>query len=64
VTLIQSSVEVNEFTVQTRRLVAPECSLCNKEIEFVEGDTIYGDKWYHNSCWKLFSVIEENVSNS
>jgi len=18
-----------------------------------EGDMIYGDKWYHNSCWRL-----------
>ncbi len=53
---IQSSIEINAITVQTRKLQTPVCSLCNEEMEFVEGDTIYGDKWYHNTCWKALST--------
>ena len=29
------------------------CSLCKKKMLLSEGDMIYGDKWYHNSCWNL-----------
>jgi len=29
----------------------PICSMCKNEMQFLEGDVIYGDKWYHNSCW-------------
>ena len=28
----------------------PLCSLCNKEMKFIEGDTIYDDRWYHKDC--------------
>jgi len=34
------------FLVQT-------CGLCNKEMPLVEGDIIFGDKWFHKDCWKL-----------
>ena len=27
------------------------CMLCGKEMEFVEGDIIYGEDWYHGNCW-------------
>jgi hypothetical protein len=30
----------------------PKCHACKEEMEFTEGDIIYGDKWYHNSCWE------------
>lgn len=30
----------------------PKCDACKNEIYFAEGDVIYGDKWYHISCWK------------
>lgn len=30
----------------------PKCDACKNEMHFAEGDVIYGDKWYHNSCWK------------
>lgn len=36
----------NHFLIQT-------CSHCNKKMELVEGDVIYGDKWFHGLCWKL-----------
>jgi len=31
-------------------LIIPNCVACNKEIQFVEGDVIYGEKWHHNRC--------------
>ena len=34
------------------------CHICDKPMHFVEGDIIFGEKWYHNDCWKL---VRENV---
>ncbi len=34
------------------------CHICNKTMHFVEGDIIFGERWYHNDCWKL---VKENV---
>lgn len=45
----------HNFLIQT-------CSLCKKKMELVEGTTIYGEKWYHHSCWK--SVEKEVVYNN
>ncbi len=28
------------------------CTNCGKEMEFVEGDIIYGENWYHVTCWR------------
>ena len=30
----------------------PKCRACNNDIQFSEGDVIYGDRWYHVGCWK------------
>lgn len=35
-----------------------KCSECKEEIQLSEGDVIYGDKWYHKSCWKQTQKIE------
>ena len=43
---LQIQITQNHFLLQT-------CSHCNKKMELVEGDVIYGDKWFHNICWKL-----------
>lgn len=42
--LIQEKVDKDSFFV-------PRCSACKNEMEFLEGDVIFGDKWYHRSCW-------------
>ena len=36
------------------------CSLCKKKMVLSEGDMIYGDKWYHNSCW---CMVEKNTES-
>ncbi len=51
VTNIHSNHESSQKAVQTCRFFVPKCTLCNEEMQFVEGDIIYGDKWYHDSCW-------------
>jgi len=35
------------------------CGLCNKEMTLVEGDSIFGEKWYHHDCWGLIAKREE-----
>ena len=44
----------NHFLIQT-------CSHCNKKMELVEGDMIYGDKWFHKLCWALIKNAATNV---
>lgn len=39
----------------------PNCTNCGKEMQFVEGDIIYGEKWYHNGCLKSESRGRTNV---
>ncbi len=36
-----------------------KCAFCDKEMELVEGTIIFGDLWYHNSCWKSFNGSRE-----
>ena len=43
---LQFHINTNHFLIQT-------CSCCNRKMELMEGDVIYGDKWFHASCWKL-----------
>lgn len=33
-------------------MIKPLCSFCCKEMQFVEGDVIFGEKWYHRDCKK------------
>ncbi len=39
-------------------LVKPLCSFCCKEMQFVEGDIIFGEKWYHRDCKKHAVVVK------
>ena len=32
------------------QVVRPSCSFCNTEMRFVEGDVIFGEKWFHKDC--------------
>jgi hypothetical protein len=29
------------------------CTICSKEMKFVEGDVIHEDNWYHGACLKI-----------
>jgi len=28
------------------------CFSCKQQMPIMEGTVIFGDKWYHTSCWK------------
>ena len=37
-------------------MISAQCSFCGKEMQFAEGDVIFGDKWYHKNCTKQAGV--------
>ena len=43
---------------QVRNYLLQTCSLCRNEMLLEMGDIIYGEKWYHSSCWEL---VEERA---
>jgi hypothetical protein len=54
--------EVLQTMTQKINFFIPKCSACKNEMRFAEGEVIYGDKWYHNSCWKDIEKIMEFAS--
>ena len=44
--------EVSETVEEKINFFIPRCHVCKDAMQFAEGDIIYGDKWYHNSCWR------------
>lgn len=41
----------------------PRCSACKNEMQFEEGEVIYGERWYHSLCWKNIEEVIELVSH-
>jgi hypothetical protein len=33
--------------------LAQTCSSCGREMTLGEGDTLFGDRWFHGLCWAL-----------
>ena len=54
-----SKPKVVQSTMQKINFCVPRCSSCKDEMQFSEGDVIYGDKWYHDSCWKEIEKLAE-----
>lgn len=42
----------------------PCCRSCGKEMDLVEGDTIYGEDWYHGNCWKKVQLQTITIPDS
>jgi hypothetical protein len=42
----------NDLKIEKNNFFVPKCYACKNEMQFSEGDVIYGDKWYHIGCWK------------
>ncbi len=36
--------------MKTTQVAIPSCSFCNTKMRFVEGDVIFGEKWFHKNC--------------
>jgi len=34
------------------KTIRAQCTACGKDMRFVEGDIIHGEKWYHKDCVK------------
>lgn len=32
--------------------IEAECTFCGGKMQFIEGEIIFGEKWYHNNCAK------------
>ncbi len=48
-----NSIQKNtEKGAQVLMMPVPKCARCNDKVALVSGVVIYGDKWYHSSCWK------------
>jgi len=43
---------LDTISKETRKFVVQKCDICSRTVELIAGDVIFGDKWYHNSCWK------------
>jgi len=51
---------LNEGILQlTKNYLLQICEYCKKNMELVEGDIIYGNRWYHKDC---FSFIQNRDS--
>lgn len=37
------------------------CCVCGIQMEFIENDVIYGENWYHGTCWKKAQEEKQNV---
>lgn len=55
----QVFAESSNTFVQTKPCMIAPCAECSGSVELVSGAIIFGDKWYHNKCWK--SRRERNV---
>jgi hypothetical protein len=57
-----SDQKVSHELVQKINFCVPRCSACKDKMQLSEGDVIYGDKWYHDSCWKEIEKMAEFVA--
>jgi len=58
-------IDDERTTIHRYDFLTQTCSLCGQKMLLSEGDMIYGDKWYHNSCWNLLEQnnIKHNISS-
>lgn len=55
-------VHTQDIARQNVSFCVPRCFACKNEMQFSEGEIIYGEKWYHMSCWKDIEAVIELVS--
>ena len=47
------SFEMHSVLISPEHKVTSCCASCGREMDFVEGDIIYGEDWYHGNCWNM-----------
>ena len=58
----EKNIDVQNTAQQKISFCIPRCSACKNEMQFTEGEIIYGERWYHSSCWKNIEEVIELVS--
>ncbi|MGI0006881.1 MAG: hypothetical protein ACREAR_02650 [Nitrosotalea sp.] len=56
-------LHIQETVQQKVSFCIPRCVACKNEMQFAEGEIIYGERWYHSSCWKNIEEVIELVSH-
>ena len=56
-------LHTQEIARQKISFCIPRCSACKNEMQFTEGEVIYGERWYHSSCWKDIEEVIELISH-
>ncbi len=59
--LIHHNTESSQHHI-TMRILVQRCSHCSREMDFVEGDIIYGEKWFHGNCWELQKINQSQAN--
>jgi hypothetical protein len=50
------SVDKVSESQETVEFMVHKCAICDGKVELIAGNVIFGDKWYHRSCWELENV--------
>jgi hypothetical protein len=50
--------EKHRSLLQAKNFLIQTCSHCHEEMHVVEGDMIFGGKWFHLTCWRK---VENNI---
>jgi len=58
----QHAVLKSDSTPQVDYLIRT-CDNCRMEVSLGAGDVLYGDKWYHERCWKLIRSTSDAPEN-
>jgi len=59
----KNHLHIQGMVQQKISFCVPRCSACKNEMQFTEGEVIYGERWYHSSCWKDIEEVIELVSH-
>ena len=51
---------IEEFIVEKNYPIngIVQCFLCRQETAIKEGTIIFGDRWFHENCWKKYEDTE------
>ncbi len=50
-TLIDQITKITEQNhIESTETIGAECAVCGGKMQFVEGDVIFGEKWFHKDC--------------
>ena len=42
---------------EIQEMISAQCHVCGNQMQFTEGDVIFGEKWYHKNCAKQTMLI-------